>query len=218
MSQVVLISGAGTGFGALTARKPAKQGRVVYAGMRNVAAGSDGAVGELQSLLKRPEQPRARRDRRCVCRYFYPKNLFRAGEIGCVRFKSTQSTCMFSKYIFWPLPSIVHNAGAMSYGPTEAFTPAHLARLYDVNVLGTQRINRAALPHMRKAGKGLLCWVSSSSAWLLSYVLCSILRRKGWYGLSGSRVSCGAEPMGYRHYVCVAECIAHVKLSPGNPA
>jgi NAD(P)-dependent dehydrogenase (short-subunit alcohol dehydrogenase family) len=33
-----------------------------------------------------------------------------------------------------------------------------------VNVLSTQRVNRAALPHMRKLGQGLLVWISSSSS------------------------------------------------------
>jgi NAD(P)-dependent dehydrogenase (short-subunit alcohol dehydrogenase family) len=51
----------------------------------------------------------------------------------------------------------------MVTGPAEAFTPEQLAELYDVNVLSTQRVNRAALPHLRKAGRGLVIWVSSSS-------------------------------------------------------
>jgi hypothetical protein len=34
----------------------------------------------------------------------------------------------------------------MVFGPLEAFTPEQLAELYDVNVLSTQRVNRAALP------------------------------------------------------------------------
>src|SRR5256886_1748972 len=59
---------------------------------------------------------------------------------------------------------VVHNAGNMVYGPAEAFTPEQLAELYDVNVLSTQRVNRAALPHLRKQGQGLLVWVSSSSS------------------------------------------------------
>jgi NAD(P)-dependent dehydrogenase (short-subunit alcohol dehydrogenase family) len=58
---------------------------------------------------------------------------------------------------------LVHNAGHMVTGPAEAFTPAQLAELYDINVLSTQRVNRAALPHLRAAGKGLVIWVSSSS-------------------------------------------------------
>jgi NAD(P)-dependent dehydrogenase (short-subunit alcohol dehydrogenase family) len=61
------------------------------------------------------------------------------------------------------LDVVIHNAGHMVFGPAEAFTPEQLAELYDVNVLSTQRVNRAALPQLRKQRKGLLVWVSSSS-------------------------------------------------------
>jgi NAD(P)-dependent dehydrogenase (short-subunit alcohol dehydrogenase family) len=61
------------------------------------------------------------------------------------------------------LDVIVHNAGHMVFGPAEAFTPDQLMQQYDVNVLGAQRVNRAALPHLRARGKGLLVWVGSSS-------------------------------------------------------
>ena len=59
---------------------------------------------------------------------------------------------------------VVHNAGHMSFGPAEAFTPEQFAELYDINVLSTQRVNRAALPQLRKQGRGLVVWISSSSA------------------------------------------------------
>ncbi|GAA0361956.1 SDR family oxidoreductase [Microbispora corallina] len=58
---------------------------------------------------------------------------------------------------------LIHNAGHMVVGPVEAFTPEQLAELYDVNVLSTQRVNRAVLPGMRHRGQGLVIWVSSSS-------------------------------------------------------
>ena len=58
---------------------------------------------------------------------------------------------------------VVHNAGHMMFGPAEAFTPEQYAQQYDANVLGTQRVNRAVLPHMRAQKQGLLVWVSSSS-------------------------------------------------------
>ena len=61
------------------------------------------------------------------------------------------------------LDVIVHNAGHMVFGPAEAFTPEQLMQQYDVNVLGTQRVNQAALPVLRQQGKGLLVWVGSSS-------------------------------------------------------
>jgi NAD(P)-dependent dehydrogenase (short-subunit alcohol dehydrogenase family) len=61
------------------------------------------------------------------------------------------------------LDVVVHNAGHMVFGPAEAFTPEQFAELYDVNVVSTQRVNRAALPQLRKQRKGLVIWVSSSS-------------------------------------------------------
>jgi NAD(P)-dependent dehydrogenase (short-subunit alcohol dehydrogenase family) len=59
---------------------------------------------------------------------------------------------------------VVHNAGHMVFGPAEAFTPEQLAEAYDINVLSTQRVNRAVLPQLRKQRNGLLVWVSSSSS------------------------------------------------------
>lgn len=61
------------------------------------------------------------------------------------------------------IDTIIHNAGHMSFGPAEAFTPEQYAELFDINVLSTQRVNRAVLPHLRKQGQGLVVWVSSSS-------------------------------------------------------
>jgi NAD(P)-dependent dehydrogenase (short-subunit alcohol dehydrogenase family) len=62
------------------------------------------------------------------------------------------------------LDVVIHNAGHMVFGPLEAFTPEQLAELYDINVLSTQRVNRAALPQLRRQKRGLVIWVSSSSA------------------------------------------------------
>jgi NAD(P)-dependent dehydrogenase (short-subunit alcohol dehydrogenase family) len=61
------------------------------------------------------------------------------------------------------LDVVIRNAGHMVYGPAEAFTPEQLAQIYDINVLGTQRVNRAALPFLRKQDNGLVVWVSSTS-------------------------------------------------------
>ena len=62
------------------------------------------------------------------------------------------------------LDVVVHNAGHMVLGPTEAFTPEQLAEVYDVNVLSTQRVNRATLPHLREQRDGLVVWIGSSSS------------------------------------------------------
>jgi NAD(P)-dependent dehydrogenase (short-subunit alcohol dehydrogenase family) len=88
MKQVIVITGASSGFGALTARELAKAGHTVYASMRETTT----------------------------------RNV-----------------------------------------PTEAFTPEQLAAAYDINVLSAQRVNRAALPVLRKQGQGLVLWVGSTS-------------------------------------------------------
>ena len=58
---------------------------------------------------------------------------------------------------------LVQNAGHMVWGVYEAFTSAQLAAIYDINVLGAQRMCREVLPHMRGARQGLLVWISSTS-------------------------------------------------------
>ncbi|MGO7895781.1 SDR family NAD(P)-dependent oxidoreductase, partial [Rhizobium leguminosarum] len=62
------------------------------------------------------------------------------------------------------LDVIIPTAGHMSFGPAEAFPPEQFAELFDINVLSTPRVNRAALPHLRRQGRGLVFWVSSSSS------------------------------------------------------
>jgi NAD(P)-dependent dehydrogenase (short-subunit alcohol dehydrogenase family) len=61
------------------------------------------------------------------------------------------------------LDVVIHNAGHMVFGAAEAFTPEQLLEVYDANVLSTQRVNRAALPRLRKQKKGLVLWVGSTS-------------------------------------------------------
>ena len=62
------------------------------------------------------------------------------------------------------LDTLIHNAGHMSFGVAEAFTPDQFSELYDLCFVSTQRINEVILPHMHKAGRVLLAWVKSSSA------------------------------------------------------
>ena len=61
------------------------------------------------------------------------------------------------------LDVVIHNAGHMVFGAAEAFTPEQLLQVYDTNVLSTQRVNRAALPQLRKQKRGLVLWVGSTS-------------------------------------------------------
>ena len=56
---------------------------------------------------------------------------------------------------------VVNNAGIGVSGHQESFTVADFQRLFDVNVFGVQRVNRAVLPHFRDRKAGLLVHVSS---------------------------------------------------------
>lgn len=146
MKQVILITGASSGFGAMSARALADAGHTVYASMRDTAGRNAAAVADAK-------------------RYASTKHVdLRPLELDVLSQASADVAVKSIVSESGRLGVVVHNAGHMVFGPAEAFTPEQLAELYDVNVLGTQRVNRAALPQLRKQRKGLLVWVSSSSA------------------------------------------------------
>lgn len=59
------------------------------------------------------------------------------------------------------LDVLFNNAGIGSYGIQELMSPDDMAHVFDVNVLGVQRVMRAALPHMRARGQGTVLYTSS---------------------------------------------------------
>lgn len=144
-ARTVLITGASSGFGALTARALAEQGHTVFAGMRDLAGRNASAAADLASFTQ---------EHRVAAT---------AVELDVTDQATTDTAVAEVIDVAGHLDVIIHNAGHMVLGPTEAFSPEELAHLYDVNVLGTQRLNRSALPHMRERGQGLVLWVGSSS-------------------------------------------------------
>jgi NAD(P)-dependent dehydrogenase (short-subunit alcohol dehydrogenase family) len=144
-SKVILVTGASSGFGALTAAALARDGHVVYAGMRDL----DGRNAEAAERLRRDADDRGLD--------------LRAVELDVTEQASADAAVDVITAAQDRLDVVVHNAGHLVLGPTEAFTAEQLAELYDVNAIGTQRVNRAALPHMRRQGAGLLVWVGSTS-------------------------------------------------------
>jgi NAD(P)-dependent dehydrogenase (short-subunit alcohol dehydrogenase family) len=56
---------------------------------------------------------------------------------------------------------VVNNAAITAWGPTEAFEFEQLARVYNTNVFGPWRVNKAVLPHMRARRSGLIIHVTS---------------------------------------------------------
>ena len=145
MKQVIVVTGASSGFGALAARALADAGHTVYASMRET-------TGRNAAQVKTVEEYATAH-----------KVELRVVELDVASEESADSAIRRIVEENGRLDVIVHNAGHMVFGPAEAFTPEQFAELYDVNVLSTQRVNRAALPQLRKQGRGLLVWVSSSS-------------------------------------------------------
>jgi NAD(P)-dependent dehydrogenase (short-subunit alcohol dehydrogenase family) len=146
MKQVIVITGASSGFGALAARALAHAGHTVYASMRETTGRNAPQVEEVKKYATE-----------------HGVDL-RAVELDVASEASAEAGIQKILADCGRLNVVIHNAGHMSFGPAEAFTPEQFAQLYDINVLSTQRVNRAALPHMRKQGRGLVVWVSSSSA------------------------------------------------------
>jgi NAD(P)-dependent dehydrogenase (short-subunit alcohol dehydrogenase family) len=145
MNKVVIVTGASSGFGRLSANAVARSGHTVYASMRETLGRNAPQVAELQKFAKDN------------------KIDLRAIELDVQSQESVDRAVTEIIAAHGHIDVVVHNAGHMDFGPAEAFTPEQLAELYDINVLSTQRMNRAALPYMRKQRSGLLVWVSSSS-------------------------------------------------------
>lgn len=146
MKQVILITGASSGFGRLMANALAASGYTVYASMRGLSGKNADQANEVVAYAKQHEV-----DLRTVA-------------LDVQSDASAQSAIATIIAEHGRLDVLIHNAGHMVWGPSETFTPEDLAHLYDVNVLGAQRVNRAALPHMREAQRGLVVWIGSSSA------------------------------------------------------
>jgi NAD(P)-dependent dehydrogenase (short-subunit alcohol dehydrogenase family) len=145
MTKTIIITGASSGFGALSARALADAGHTVYAGIRDSAGRNAPQVGMAKRYAAEHDV-----DLRTVDLDVSSQHSVDAGVDAII---SEQGS----------LDVLVHNAGHMVTGPTEAFTPGQIAEIYDTNVLGTQRLNRAALPHLRAQRHGLVLWVGSSS-------------------------------------------------------
>lgn len=143
---VVLITGASSGFGRLTAEALASAGHTVYASMRDVIGHNAENAAQMVETSQRNGID------------------LRPLELDVQSESSAEAAVSRVIAESGKIDVLIHNAGHMMFGPAEAFTPEQFAEQYDINVLGTQRVNRAALPYMRAAKQGLLIWISSSSS------------------------------------------------------
>jgi NAD(P)-dependent dehydrogenase (short-subunit alcohol dehydrogenase family) len=132
MHKVILVTGAGTGIGKLTAQALAEAGHIVYATMRDVEGRNKPRADELRALG----------EARGIA--LHPLELDVLREQGRI-------------------DVVMQNAGHLVVGPAEAFTPEEMAKVFDTNLFGAQRVNRAVLPYLRKQEAGLMLWISSTT-------------------------------------------------------
>ena len=145
-AEIVIVTGASSGFGRLSANAVSHGGHTVYAAMRETT-GCNAPHADDVLAYAREEGVDLR-----------PVEL----DVGSQASVDRAIAAIMGEH--GRIDVVVHNAGHMAFGPAEAFTPEQFAELYDANVLSAQRVNRAALPHMRRRGQGLLIWISSSSS------------------------------------------------------
>ena len=56
---------------------------------------------------------------------------------------------------------LINNAGVGTFGVQEGYPVEQVQEVFDVNLFGALRVNRAALPHMREQGSGHVIYLSS---------------------------------------------------------
>lgn len=143
--QIVLVTGAGSGIGKLTALSLAEAGHVVYASMRDIAGRNNARAAELRALAAQK------------------KLQLHPLELDVLSQESADAAAATIVREQGHLDVVMHNAGHLVVGPTEAFTPQEIAKVFDTNVLGAQRVNRAVLPYLRAQESGLMLWISSTT-------------------------------------------------------
>jgi NAD(P)-dependent dehydrogenase (short-subunit alcohol dehydrogenase family) len=141
---VVLITGAATGIGRYTAESLVDDGHTVWASMRDHRGRNAERAEELRAYARG-----------------------KRGEMNIVELDvlSQDSADAAAKAVVTEsgqIDVVINNAGHLFVGYVEAFKAEDIASLFDSNALGTHRVNRAVLPHMRERRHGTLMYVSST--------------------------------------------------------
>ncbi len=144
--QTILVTGASSGFGRLTAEGLAGRGHRVFAGMRHSADRNLQAATMLRDLST------------SLPGTIEPLNMDVTDDASVRAAVDT----VFAEAD--RLDAVVNNAGVFTGGPLEAYPVRQIHDIFDVNVYGALRVNRAVLPHLRARRSGLLVHVSSVAA------------------------------------------------------
>ncbi len=137
MLKKILVTGANGEFGKLTVKKLLSDGHTVVASMREPEGRNQSSAHELNTAGAR------------------------IVEIDVTNDNSVMQGVKTVIDKIGGFDVVVNNAGIGAFGIQETFTDKDWQKIFDVNVFGVQRINRAILPYMREKKSGLLIHVSS---------------------------------------------------------
>jgi NAD(P)-dependent dehydrogenase (short-subunit alcohol dehydrogenase family) len=141
--KVVLITGSSTGFGKAAAETLAQRGYHVVATMRDCDGRNRSAADALRA---RSESMGWNVD---------------VLDMDVASDASVNSAVQQALDCAGRVDVVINNAGIAAVGITEAFTVEQFQQVFEVNLLGVLRVNRAVLPAMRCQRNGLLIHVSS---------------------------------------------------------
>lgn len=137
MSKVILITGASSGFGRLTALELLAKGHTVYATMRDINAKNATAASELR------------------------QKGAQVLELDVTSDQSVNEAIGHIKQYEEKIDVLVNNAGIAAAGISESFAPTQVQAVFDVNVIGLFRVTKAVLPLMRARHDGLIINIGS---------------------------------------------------------
>jgi len=132
--QNVVITGSSSGFGYLAAGAFAERGYRVWATMRNAATKNAGRAQELEAM----------------------SDAVRVVDMDVTDAGSVDRAIDTVVGEDGKVDVLINNAGIMYVGHTEAYSVEQAHRQMDVNYYGMIRVTQAVLPHMRRAGAGLI--------------------------------------------------------------
>lgn len=151
MSKTILITGASTGIGKLTAIYFAKQGWNVAATMRNPEKGKDLLVHQNIKLFA----------------------------LDVMDETSIQEAFDGTLKSFGGIDVLFNNAGYALVGAFEAMSQDQLKKQFDTNVYGVMNTTRAILPYFRKKKGGMIINTTSMGG-LITFPLYSVYHATKW--------------------------------------
>src|ERR1700730_4124483 len=186
--QVVLITGASTGFGRLFTETLARKGHTVFATMRDPGGRNAKNASEIRTLAQNESVP------------------VHVLEMDVTDDASVERAIDAAVSKAGRLDVAINNAGYFLTGLEEAVTTEQAHRLMDTNFLGPVRVNRAVLPHMRRQRSGVLMHISSVAGRIVA-------PSAGFYCASKFALEALAESYSYE---LAAQGIESVIVEPGQ--